>query len=450
MKKFLLLTLAAVIIAGSARMAAPTQAQEPTQVPVWIAFSDYRLDWANAKAAEFNALHPEYNIVITGGYSYEEVFAQVSVAAEQGQLPAVVQFFEAGTQDARDSGLFKSIESALAGRTDVLGEAFNLDDIIGPVRSYYTLDGEFNSMPWNTSSAIMFSNKTFLDAAGIAAPPATWAELEAACEAIMALETAPEYCFTWPNHGWFFEQWLAQQNGLFVNNDNGRAERATEVAFNSDAGVAILTWLNNLYDKGYLYYSGAQGGDSWATVDQAFQTQQVAMAAYSSSDTTVYTQMGLDNGFETVASFLPYNQETGWTGNVIGGATLWLTDGLDPVVEDGALAFLAFLANTANAADWHKTTGYIAIRTSANEALAAEGWFETNPNQTVAADQLAQSQNTPATAGALVGGFPAIRNVVTAAIDRVLLTDEDPATVLDEAAAESNTIIEEYNLLNAE
>jgi sn-glycerol 3-phosphate transport system substrate-binding protein len=67
----------------------------------------------------------------------------------------------------------------------------------------------------------------------------------------------------------------------------------------------------------------------------------------------------------------------------------------------------------------------------------------------VAADQLAQSQVTLATSGALVGGFPAIRNVVTAAIDRVLLTDDDPATVLNEAADESNTIIEEYNLLNA-
>jgi hypothetical protein len=48
-----------------------------------------------------------------------------------------------------------------------------------------------------------------------------------------------------------------------------------------------------------------------------------------------------------------------------------------------------------------------------------------------------------------VGGFPAIRNVVTAAIDRVLLTDDDPAAVLAEAAAASNVIIEEYNLLNA-
>lgn len=449
MKKLVFLTMTLVMAIALALPVTSSVAQESVEVDVWVAFDDYRLDWSVAVADEFNAMFPQYNVVVTGFHSYELLFTQAALAAEQGDLPAVVHYFESGTQDARDTGWFKPIEDALGDRTEVNGLAFNLDDIIGPVRGYYTLDGKFTSMPWNTSSAIWFSNMTILEAAGVMEPPATWADVDAACEKIMAMDNAPEYCFTWPNHGWFFEQWLAQQNGLFVNNGNGRDERATEVAFNTDAGVAILTWLNDMYDKGYLYYSGAQAGDSWGTVDQAYQTQQVAMAAYSSSDTTVYTQFGIDNGFETVASFLPYNQEVDWTGNLIGGATLWLTDGLDPAVEDGALTFLAYFTNTENAAAWHKLTGYIAIRLSANDLLESEGWFEENPNQTVAARQLAESTVNAATSGALVGGFPAIRNEVTAAIDRVLLTDEDPAALLQAAADASNTIIEEYNLLSA-
>ena len=449
MKKLVFAALMFALVLALAVPASTIQAQDRTRVDVWIAFQDYRLDWTNEKAAEFNEMFPQYEVVITGGFSYEAVFAQVAVAAEQNQLPAVVQFFEAGTQDARDSGLFKPIADALAGRTEINGLPVDLEDFVAPVIAYYTLDGKFTSMPWNTSSSIMFSNMNFLRAAGIETPPATWAEMDAACEKIMALDNAPEYCWTFPNHGWFFEQWLAQQNALYVNNDNGRSARATEVAFNSEAGLAILKWLDDQYNKGYLYYSGAQGGDSWVTVDQSYQTQQVAMAVYSSSDTTLYTQMGLDNGFETVASFYPYNDETGWTGNLIGGATLWLVDGLDPEVEEGALTFLVYLTNTENAADWHKLTGYIAIRESANRLLEEEGWFDENPNQTVAARQLSESTVTPATSGALVGGFPAIRNVVTAAIDRVLLTDDDPAAVLEQAAADANLIIEEYNLLNA-
>ncbi len=449
MKKLVLVSIVLVMMLALAVPMSSTGAQDKIPIDVWISFQDYRLDWAQNVAAEFNAVYPQYEVNITGGYSYETMFAQVAVAAEQGQLPAVVHYFEAATQDARDSGLFKPIAEALDGRTEINGLPVDLDDYVDPVIAYYTLDGEFTSMPWNTSSAIMFSNMRYLNAAGWDAPPATWNEVDAACEAVMALDDAPEYCWTFPNHGWFFEQWLAQQDALYVNNGNGREDRATEVAFNSEAGVAILQWLSDQYDKGYLYYSGAQGGESWSTVDQAYSTQQVAMAVYSSSDTTLYTEMGEEGGFETIASFMPYNDETGWTGNLIGGATLWLVDGLDPEVEDGALTFLLYFTNTEYAADWHKVTGYIAIRHSSNELLEAEGYFAENPNQTVAADQLDQSTITPATSGALVGGFPSIRNEVTAAIDRVLLTDEDPAAVLDAAAEASNTIIEEYNLLNA-
>jgi sn-glycerol 3-phosphate transport system substrate-binding protein len=445
-KKVIVTVIVAVLVLSVAPAAF---AQEPTTVNVWVAFDDYRLDWANDVASAFNEAHPQYNVVITGGHSYETMFAEATVAGEQGDLPAAVHFFEAGTQDARDSGLFKPVEEAIAGRTEIDGVPVPTD-FLGVVGAYYTLDGVFTSFPWNTSSAIWFNNMTILNAAGVMDPPATWADVEAACDKIMAMDTAPEYCFTWPNHGWFFEQWLAQQDGLFVNNGNGRDARATEVAFNSDAGVAILTWLDDMYNKGYLFYSGAQGGDSWSTVDTAYSTQEVAMAAYSSSDTTLYTQYGVDGGFETVTSFLPYNDDTGWTGNLIGGGTLWLTDGLDPAVEDGALAFLSFVDNPENAASWHQLTGYMAVTQSGNDLLASEGWFEENPNQTTASDQLAQSTITPATSGALVGGFPAIRTEITGAIDRVLLTDDDPAAVLADAADAANTIIEEYNLLNAD
>ncbi|MBI5667295.1 MAG: extracellular solute-binding protein [Chloroflexi bacterium] len=475
MRKSLLLAVALLV---TLLAMVPALAQDATEVKMWIAFTDNRLDWAKQKAAIFNEKFPQYNVVVEGYNNYEELFAATALAAEQNSLPAIVQYFEVATQDARDSGYFKPIAEALGDRTEVNGIPVNLEDIIAPVSAYYTLDGQWTSMPWNTSSAIMFSNMNILNAAGVDSPPATWAEVEAACEAIMAMDNAPEYCFTWPNHGWFFEQWLAQQNGLFANNDNGRADRATEVVFNSPAGVAILQWLDDMKSKGYLYYSGAQGGASWATVDQSFQGQQTAMAVYSSSDTAIYTNTGRENGYEVLASFMPYNQdaEGGWTGNLIGGASLWLVNGLAPEVEDGALTWLLWLTNTENAAEWHQVTGYIAIRQSSVDLLNTEGWYDAlvangasqvwldnpavqasqgkvwyaeNPNFIVASDQLAQSTVTPATSGALLGSFPAIRNVVTQAIDTVLLTDEDPATVLDNAAAEANKILEEYNLLNA-
>ncbi len=461
-------SLFAVLVTVFAFLAVvPAFAQEPAEVKVWIAFTDYRLDWAVEKAAEFNAQFPQYNVVVEGYPNYEDLFSATALASEQGEIPAVVQYFEVATQVARDSGYFKSIANAVAGREEINGLSTDLDIFVDPVAAYYTLDGQFTSMPWNTSSAIFFSNKTILDAAGVEAVPTTWAEVEAACEQIAAYSaangagelnaedtelvvTVPTYCFTFPNHGWFFEQWLAQQDANFAGPDNGRGtERATELTFDNEGGVALVNWLKDMHNKGYLYYSGGRDGSSWGTVDQAFLTGQVAMAAYSSSDTAVYTKTGAERGFEIVASYLPYNQETGWTGNIIGGASLWLADGLTTEVEDGALTFLYWLNSAENAAGWHQITGYMPVTDAAVALLEAEGWFEANPNFAVAGNQIANSTVTTATSGAVIGDFPAIRTVVTIAIDAILLTpDADPAALLTQAAADAQVILDEYNLLN--
>ncbi len=116
-------------------------------------------------------------------------------------------------------------------------------------------------------------------------------------------------------------------------------------------------------------------------------------------------------------------------------------------VEDGALTFLLHFTNAANAASWHQFTGYIPVSKSAVEALETEGWFEANPNSRIAGEQLAGSTATSATAGAIVGAFPAIRNHVTNAIEQVLVNDRDVVEAMTEAKELSDETLSEYNLL---
>jgi sn-glycerol 3-phosphate transport system substrate-binding protein len=471
-KRLALLMVLAMLLA-----VVPSMAQDkPAEIGVWIAFGGSRLDWTTQKAEIFNKIFPQYHVTVEGGKDYEKLADQITLASEQGTLPAVVHYNEVNTVTARNSGSFKSIADALGDRTEVNGIKADLDDIVQPLKAYYTLDGKFSSMPWNASSAIWFSNMDMLKKAGVDKPPATWAEVDAACAKVMAMADHPKYCFTWPNYGWFFEQWLAQQNATLANNDNGRGgEAATELTFNSDAGVAIVKWLKEEYDKGYLYYSGKRDGDSWDTVDAAFLPgDQLAMAAYSSSDTASYTSTGKTNGFEVVASRLPYNQdaEGGWTGNLIGGGSLWLVDGLTPEQEEGALTFILWLTDTANSAEWHQVTGYFPVRTSSVDLLKTDKWydaiepqasqvwkdnagvqdakgkvwFDVNPNFIVAAQQVADSKVTPATSGAVMGAFNPIRSIVTAALDKALLTkDADPKAILDQAVQDANKALSDYN-----
>lgn len=440
----------AVVLAMLVTMIAPVFAQDgPTEVRMWIGFSDYRLDWTRERAEEFNAMYPDYEVVVESYASYNEAFNATVLAAEQGNPPALTHFFEAATQEARDAvnpdgaPLFKSVEEALAGREEINGVPVVLGDVVSAAADYYTLDGSFTSMPWNTSSAVMFSNMEMLEAAGVEAIPETWAEIDAACEMIMAMEDGPDNCITWPNHSWFFEQTVAQMGADLSNNGNGREGRSDEVFLTSDASLAYMQWWADLNEAGYYIHTGVVR--DWGGTQNAFESQQVAFLIFSSSDATKIP-VNVEENFTAVVSRMPYNGEVEFMGNIIGGATLWLNNGLDEATETGALMFLNWFSNPANAAEWHQQTGYIPITNTAFDALTEDGWFEDNPNAAVANMQLDLVPNT----GALIGNFVAIRDVITSAADEILLNGADVVETMEEANEEANELLMEYNLLYVE
>ena len=96
-------------------------------VNVWIAFTDDRLDWTIGVADAFNEQVDGYRIVVSGYDSYEALFDATLLAFDQGNPPAVVQYFEAATTDAisavgsNGDAIFTSVEAATAGRSEILG-----------------------------------------------------------------------------------------------------------------------------------------------------------------------------------------------------------------------------------------------------------------------------------------------------------------------------------------
>jgi sn-glycerol 3-phosphate transport system substrate-binding protein len=78
------------------------------------------------------------------------------------------------------------------------------------------------------------------------------------------------------------------------------------------------------------------------------------------------------------------------------------------------------------------------------DQLQAEGWFVDNPNYLTAFNQLLDSPETLNTAGSLLGVFPETRAIVESKIQECY-AGKDVATALDEAAAEVNALIEEWN-----
>lgn len=410
-----------------------------TQIEFWYAFSDAnRSGWIQDRMTEFNAQLAQdgrpYVLVGERKGSYPETQRAAVLAARQGTPPHLVQLYEIGSQIAVDSGIFVPVGE--------LGE-FDTADYIAPVLNYYTIGGQVNSIPFNSSSPILYANKTLMDAAGVAAAPQTFGDMLAACDAASAagVLSSDVKCFGVSLNGWFVEQWVAEQGATLVNNDNGRAGRATEVLLTSDAVKNVFNWLKTMNDKGYYTYTGKL--EDWDGSDAIFTNGKVMFHITSTADLVNITN-AINGGFDMVTGMLPIPDGVTRNGVVIGGASVWIVR--DHPIEELLVArdFVLYMTNPENMVSWHKATGYYPVRVSSVELLRQEGWFKEFPNASTAFDQLLQTIPNSATAGALMGTFQATRTIVEQAAQKVF-AGASVDSALEEAKKLADAALAEYN-----
>lgn len=410
-----------------------------TEIQFWYTFSDEkRSGWIQARMAEFNEQlageGKDYKIVGESKGSYAEVLNAAVLAARQGNPPHLVQIYEIGSQTALDTGIFAPVGS--------IGE-FDTSDYIQPVLNYYTIGGQVNSIPFNSSSPIIYANKTLMDAAGVAEVPQTYGAMMEACDAAQAagVLTADVKCFGVSVNSWFFEQWMAEQGAELANNGNGRESRATEVNLTSDAAKNVFNFIKEMNDKGYYTYTGKL--EDWDGSDAIFTEGKVMFHITSTAD-LVNIGDAVGDKFEMVTGILPIADDAERNGVVIGGASVWLTK--DKPVEEQTVArdFVLYMTNPENMVDWHKTTGYYPVRNSSVTMLEDEGYFKAAPNAFTAFGQLLETKPNVATGGALMGDFQSIRTIIGEAWQKVLNGEEVDA-VLTEAKTLADAKLAEYN-----
>lgn len=85
-------------------------------------------------------------------------------------------------------------------------------------------------MPFNSSTPVLIYNKDAFAKAGLdpEKAPKTYAELQEVAKKLTIKEggNVKQYGFSMLNYGWFFEELLATQGALYVDNENGRKDAA--------------------------------------------------------------------------------------------------------------------------------------------------------------------------------------------------------------------------------
>ncbi|ULH17576.1 ABC transporter substrate-binding protein (plasmid) [Deinococcus sp. KNUC1210] len=410
-------------------------AAQTTTVEFWHSFGDAkRGDWIQARADEFNKAHPGVKVVPSYKGSYNDSLQATILAARQNKAPALVQIFEVGSQLALDSGVFQPVSSV---------KNVDFGDYIKPVVNYYTIQGKVNSLPFNSSSPVLYFNKDLMSRAGLnpKVPPTTFGGILKACAKIDAAKLGIK-CMALTPYGWLFEQWMSEQNAALLSGGNGRQSRATGNNIDTPAGRAIFQFYKDLQDRGYLTNTGKLA-DTNGT-DAIFGNQKAVFTIDSTAGIGNLLDAAKQSGFQMGVGVLPIPDGSKRNGVVIGGASLWVAKNVSKPEAEAALDFALYMTNTANMASWHKLTGYYPVRNSSVDLLRKQGWFSSSPLQIVAFNQLLNTSPNVANAGALNGAAIQTRTIIEQGLQKVT----SGVSVKDAASATSdqvNSTLSDYN-----
>jgi sn-glycerol 3-phosphate transport system substrate-binding protein len=256
-------------------------------------------------------------------------------------------------------------------------------------------------------------------------------------DAAAKLKTDTMAGFSILTYGWFFEQLVATQGGLYVNEDNGRSGDATEALFNGKEGLRVFNFLDTMNKAGTF----GNFGTNWDDIRAAFSTEKVAMYLDSSAGVA---DMIANSPFEVGVAYIPYADDVDRNGVVIGGASLWMSKGIAEKEQEAAWEFMKYLTTPEVQAKWHLETGYFAINPAAYEEESVKKAWEETPQIKVTVDQLQDTKPGLATQGALISVFPESRQQIVTALED-LYQGKDPQEALDEAVKGTNRAIEIAN-----
>lgn len=416
-----------------------TQVHAATEIEWWHAMGGRLGEKVNEIAEKFNASQSEYEVkpVFKGNYT-ETMTAAVSAFRAKKQ-PHIVQVFEVGT------ATMMSAKGAVYPTWQLMkdsGQAFDANDYLASVTGYYsTNDGKMLSMPFNSSTPVLYYNKQALAKAGIQ-PPKTWEEMETAGKKLQAAGYKCGFTTGWQS--WVqLENFSARHNIPFATDNNGFGGLDTELAFNGDLQVKHITKLAEWQKSGLFSYGGRRS-------DSAPKFYSGECAMYMNSSASYAGVKSNIQGFDFGVAELPY-----WEGavkkpqnTIIGGATLWTLKGHKKDEYKGVAEFFTFLSSAEVQADWHQFTGYLPITHAAADLTREQGFYQENPGTDVAITQMTSVTPTPNSKGLRLGNFVQIRDIINEELEKVWAGQVSAKQALDKAVQRGNKLLRKFERQN--
>lgn len=406
----------------------PTYAK--TEIEWWHAMGGALGQKVNQIASDFNASQSEYVIKPVYKGTYPETMTSAVAAFRAKNQPAIVQVFEVGT--ASMMGAKKAVFPVYQ-LMEKTNEPFDPNSYLSTVTAYYTTsDGKMISLPFNSSTPVLYYNKALFKQAGIAQPPKTWKEMGAVSQKLLDAGVKCGFTTTWQS--WTqIENFGARNNLPIATKNNGFDGTDTSFLFNQAPFVAHIQRMADWSKSGIFKYGGRQ-----SDAMPLFYTQECAMVMESSAGFAGIKEnmKGIDIG----VSQLPYDDTlvAKPANSIIGGASLWVMAGRPDAEYNGVAKFFTYLSSPEVQADWHQATGYLPVTKAAYALTQQQGFYQQNPGADTAILQMTTSDSTANSKGLRFGNFLQTREIVDEELEKVWSGKQSAQAALDNAVKRGN------------
>lgn len=410
--------------------------KEKTTITFWHSMGGVNGEALNHLVDKFNSENDK-GIHVDAQYQgeYDDSINKLK-SAQLGNMGAdLVQIYDIGTRFMIDSGWITPMQELID------KDKYDVSKIEPNIAAYYTVDNKLYSMPFNSSTPILYYNKDMLNKAGIKDAPKSFAEIKKISGDLTSKGGATN-AISLGIYGWFFEQFICKQGLHYADNGNGRGGAATAVEFDkNDAALKILTAWKSLYDKGCTANVG-RGGDAGLA---DFSAGKSAMTLGSTASLKQILK-DVDGKFEVGTAYFPSVVDGSKGGVSIGGASLWALNNKDEAKKEATWEFVKFLISPESQAYWNANTGYFPVTTDAKNEQVYKDNVAKYPQFETAIDQL--HSTAPQYAGALLSVFPEARQTVETQIENMLNGKQNPEETVKVMADSINKSIDEYNKIN--
>ncbi len=414
---------------------------EPITINWWFAHGGRLGEKVQQIVADFNASQSQYKVVATYKGNYADTMNAGIAAFRSKNPPHILQVYEVGTASMMAArGAVKPVYEVMAES----GLPFDPKAYLSTVTGYYTApDGKMLSMPFNSSTPVLYYNLEAFKKAGLDPnkPPKTWPEVAAYAKKMVAVGYPGGFSTAWIS--WIhLENFSAWHNVPIGTKSNGFGGLDTQFVFNSPLHVKHIQQLADWQkDKIFVYGGRRNKGNA------LFSSEQVAMYTESSAG---YAGFKKTCKFPFRTSMLPYWPDASGApqNTIIGGASLWVLQGHSAAEYRGVAAFFNYISKPEVQADWHQFTGYLPITLAAYDLTKKQGFYAKNPGTETALIQMTLNNPTANSKGLRFGNFVQMRAIMYDTLEAIFAEKTNAQKGLGDAVGKGNKLLRKFEKAN--